>query len=574
MRASRFTLATLKETPADAEIPSHQLMIRGGLIRKLASGIYTWLPMGLRVLQKVEAIVRDEMNAAGAQEIMMPVIQPAELWKESGRWNQYDEGLLLKFKDRHQREFCFGPTHEEVITELARNELKSHRQLPVNFYQIQTKFRDETRPRFGVLRAREFLMKDAYSFHANQESLQETYDVMYATYNKILTRMNLEYRPVLADTGAIGGSASIEFQVLADVGEDKIAFSSESDYAANIEMAEAVAPEKDRSRQKKMVEVETPGMRTIDQISDFLKVPASATVKTLIVKGDEQNLVALILRGDHQLNPLKTEKLTGIATPLEMAEDADIRAAISCEPGSIGPVNLAIPTFVDRAAAAMANFVCGANKDDCHLTNVNWGRDVKAETVVDLRDVVEGDPSPDGKGTLLIKRGIEVAQIFQLGTKYSAPMNATVLDENGKSVTMSMGCYGIGVSRIVGAAIEQNHDEKGIIWPTAIAPFQVILIPINAHKSQQVATASEQLYSELTEAGVEVLLDDREGHRPGVKFADSELIGIPHRVVIGERGLKDGSVEYTARRTGESENIPLANIVAMLQQTIRAELGA
>jgi prolyl-tRNA synthetase len=573
MRASRYTIATLKETPADAEIISHQLMIRGGFIRKLASGIYSWLPMGLRVLQKVEAIVREEMNAAGAQEIMMPVVQPAELWKESGRWNQYDEGLLLKFNDRHQREFCFGPTHEEVITDLARNELKSHRQLPVNFYQIQTKFRDETRPRFGVLRAREFLMKDAYSFHIDQESLQETYDLMHATYSKILDRMDLDYRPVLADTGAIGGSASVEFQVLADAGEDEIAFSTESDYAANIEMAEAIAPEKDNSTEEKLREVATPGMRTIEQISSFLKVPTTSTVKTLIVKGEEQPLIALILRGDHKLNPIKAEKLHGIASPLAMAGDADIRAAIGCEPGSIGPVNLPIPIFVDRAAAAMANFVCGANKDDFHLTNVNWGRDAEAEVVVDLRDIVAGDPSPDGKGTLLIKRGIEVAQIFQLGTKYSEAMNATVLDENGKSVAMNMGCYGVGVSRLVGAAIEQYHDEKGIIWPTAIAPFQVIIIPINAHKSEAVADTAENLYSELTSLGVEVLLDDREGHRPGAKFADAELIGIPHRLVVGERGLKTDVVEYANRRTGESEDVPLSNIVQKLHQSIQVELG-
>jgi prolyl-tRNA synthetase len=574
MRASRYTIATLKETPADAEIISHQLMIRGGFIRKLASGIYSWLPMGLRVLQKVEAIIREEMDAAGAQEIMMPMIQPAELWKESGRWNQYDKGLLLKFSDRHQREFCFGPTHEEVITELARNELKSHRQLPVNFYQIQTKFRDETRPRFGVLRAREFLMKDAYSFHINQESLQETYDLMHATYSKILDRMSLDYRPVLADTGDIGGSASVEFQVLADAGEDQIAFSTMSDYAANIEMAEAIAPEKDSSTMKKLTEVATPGMRTIEQISNFLKVPTTSTIKTLIVKGEEQPLVALILRGDHKLNPIKAEKLEGIASPLTMAGDADIRAAIYCEPGSIGPVNLPIPIFVDRSAAAMANFVCGANKDDYHLTNVNWDRDASAEVVVDLRDIVAGDPSPDGKGTLLLKRGIEVAQIFQLGTKYSEAMNATVLDDNGKSVAMNMGCYGVGVSRLVGAAIEQYHDEKGIIWPTAIAPFQVIIIPINAHKSEAVADTAENLYSELSSLGVEVLLDDREGHRPGAKFADAELIGIPHRLVVGERGLKNGVVEYANRQTGESEDVPLSNIVEKLHQSVQAELGS
>ncbi len=572
MRASRYTIATLKETPADAEIISHQLMIRAGLIRKLASGIYSWLPLGLRVLHKIEAIVREEMDKSGAQEMMMPVVQPAELWQESGRWNQYDEGLLLKFTDRHNREFCLGPTHEEIITSIARNELKSHKQLPVNYYQIQTKFRDETRPRFGVLRAREFLMKDAYSFHSSQESLQETYDQMHKTYSTMLDRMSLDYRPVLADTGAIGGSASVEFQVLADSGEDLIAFSTESDYAANIEMAEAVAPEKDTSEQGEIAEVSTPGQRTIDQVSTFLNTPASASVKTLIVVGEDQPLVALILRGDHQLNTLKAEKIKGIASPLTMAENADIKAAIHCEPGSIGPVDLPLPIFVDRAAAALANFVCGANKDDFHLTSVNWERDAEATNIVDLRNVVEGDPSPDGKGTLLLKKGIEVSQIFQLGTKYSEPMNATVLDENGKSVVMHMGCYGVGVSRLVGAAIEQNHDDKGIIWPTAIAPFQVMVIPINAHKSEEVARFAEALYADLTGMGVEVLFDDRDGVRPGAKFADAELMGIPHRLVVGERGLNNGVVEYANRRTGGSEDLPMDGIANRISGIIQAEL--
>jgi len=572
MRASRYIIATLKETPADAEIISHQLLIRAGFIRKLASGIYNWMPMGLRVLQKVERIIREEMNNSGALEVMMPVVQPAELWIESGRWNQYDEGLLLKFTDRHQRDFCFGPTHEEVITNLARNELKSHKQLPVNFYQIQTKFRDETRPRFGVLRAREFLMKDAYSFHLTEESLQETYELMHKTYSTILGRMGLDFRPVLADSGAIGGNASVEFHVLAESGEDKIAFSSMSDYAANIEKAEAIAPAKDESDPEELTEVETPNARTIEQVSALLNIPETSSIKTLIVKGEDTPIVALILRGDHQLNPLKAEKLAGIASPLTMASDEEIKTAIQCEIGSIGPVNLNLPIFTDRSAAALANFVCGANKDGYHLTNVNWNRDADPGRVVDIRDVVEGDPSPDGKGVLQFKRGIEVGHIFQLGKKYSEPMNATVLDENGKSVAMTMGCYGMGVSRLVGASIEQNNDDRGIIWPTIIAPFHLIIIPINAHKSEQVAKVSEELYVELTNLGIEVLLDDREGVRPGSKFADAELTGIPHRIVVGERGLKNDVVEYAARRDEESEDLPLEGLVEFLQQRIESEL--
>ena len=572
MRASRYIIATLKETPADAEIISHQLLIRAGFIRKLASGIYNWMPMGLRVLQKVERIIREEMNNSGALEVMMPVVQPAELWIESGRWNQYDEGLLLKFTDRHQRDFCFGPTHEEVITNLARNELKSHKQLPVNFYQIQTKFRDETRPRFGVLRAREFLMKDAYSFHLTEESLQETYELMHKTYSTILGRMGLDFRPVLADSGAIGGNASVEFHVLAESGEDKIAFSSMSDYAANIEKAEAIAPAKDESDPEELTEVETPNARTIEQVSALLNIPETSSIKTLIVKGEDTSIVALILRGDHQLNPLKAEKLAGIASPLTMASDEEIKTAIQCEVGSIGPVNLNLPIFTDRSAAALANFVCGANKDGYHLTNVNWNRDADPGTVVDIRNVVEGDPSPDGKGVLQLKRGIEVGHIFQLGKKYSEPMNATVLDENGKSVAMTMGCYGMGVSRLVGASIEQNNDDRGIIWPTIIAPFHLIIIPINAHKSEQVAKVSEELYVELTNLGIEVLLDDREGVRPGSKFADAELTGIPHRIVVGERGLKNDVVEYIARRDEESEDLPLEGLVEFLQQRIESEL--
>ena len=573
MRASKYTLATLKETPADAEVISHQLLIRAGFIRKVASGIYNWLPMGLRVLQKVEAIIREEMNETGAMEILMPVVQPAELWQESGRWEQYDEGMLLKFSDRHQRDFCFGPTHEEVITNLVRNELNSHRQLPVNFYQIQTKFRDETRPRFGVLRAREFLMKDAYSFHVNQQSLEETYQLMYGAYSNILNRMQLDFRPVMADTGSIGGSASIEFHVLADSGEDRIAFSSESDYAANVELAEALAPENDGSTPGGLTEIATPDIHTIEQLVEFLTVPAESTVKTLIVKGEDKLLVALVLRGDHKLNPLKAEKIEGIASPLSMAEDTEITGTIGCGPGSIGPVNLNLPIFADRSAAALANFVCGANKDDYHLTNVNWTRDVPAYSVFDIRDVVEGDPSPDGKGILAFKRGIEVGHIFQLGQKYSTPMNATVLDENGKSVTMSMGCYGMGVSRLVGAVIEQKHDDRGIIWPTNIAPFHVIIIPINAHKSEEVTATAEKLYTELAGLGIDVLLDDRESHRPGAKFADAELIGIPHRLVVGERGLANGVIEYVNRKSGESNDLPLDGLVEHLHQLIQSELA-
>ena len=573
MRASKYTIATLKETPADAEVISHQLLIRAGFIRKVASGIYNWLPMGLRVLRKVEAIIREEMNETGAMEVLMPMIQPAELWQESGRWEQYDEGMLLKFTDRHKRDFCFGPTHEEVITDLVRNELKSHRQLPVNFYQIQTKFRDEIRPRFGVLRAREFLMKDAYSFHLNQQSLEETYQLMYGAYSNILNRMQLDFRPVLADTGSIGGSASIEFHVLADSGEDKIAFSSESDYAANVELAEALAPEKDESKPAVKTEIATPGVQSIEQLVEFLDVPARSTVKTLIVKGEDEPLVALVLRGDHQLNPLKAEKIKGIASPLSMAVEPEITRAINCGLGSIGPVNLKLPIFADRSAVVLANFVCGANKDGYHLTNVNWVRDVPAYSVFDIRDVVEGDPSPDGKGILRFKRGIEVGHIFQLGQKYSTPMNATVLDENGKSVAMSMGCYGMGVSRLVGAVIEQKHDDKGIIWPTSIAPFHVIIIPINAHKSEEVAATAEKLYTDLTGLGIEVLLDDRESYRPGAKFADAELIGIPHRLVIGERGLAKGTIEYANRKSGESSDLPLDGSALHLQQLIQAELN-
>lgn len=572
MRASKYTISTLKETPADAEIASHRLLVRAGFIRKLASGIYTWMPMGFRVLKKVEAIIRHEMNLSGAQEVLMPVVQPAELWQESGRWAKYDEGLLLKFSDRSQRDFCFGPTHEEVITDIARNELRSHRQLPVNWYQIQTKFRDETRPRFGVLRAREFVMKDAYSFHVDAESLDETYRLMHKTYGRILERMHLDFRPVLADTGSIGGSDSMEFHVLADSGEDKLAFSTESDYAANLEKAEALAPEKSPSSPLELEQVHTPGAKTIEAVSAYLELPAEQTVKTLIVKGADTQLVAIVLRGDHQLNVLKAEKLPEIAAPLRMATDDEIKAATGCAPGSLGPVRLDMPVIVDRDADVLANFVCGANKDDYHLINVNWGRDATADAVYDVREVVEGDKSPDGKGVLQFKRGIEVGHIFKLGDKYSAPMNATVLDEKGKAVTMVMGCYGMGVSRLVGAIIEQYHDDKGMVWPTMVAPFHVVIIPINAHKTPEVGEVAERLYEEMTRLGIEVLLDDREGHRPGAKFADAELIGIPHRIVVGERGLAAGTVEYVHRQSGESDNLPVDDLARTMRRRIDQEL--
>ena len=568
MRASRYLIATQKETPADAEIISHQLMLRAGMIRKLAAGLYTWLPMGLRTLRKVERIVREEMDRSGAQEVLMPAVQPAELWQESGRWTQYG-GELLRMNDRHGRDFCFGPTHEEVITDLIRNELKSYKELPANFYQIQTKFRDERRPRFGVMRAREFIMKDAYSFHINAGSLDETYQLMHRTYCAIFDRLGLDYRPVQADSGAIGGSASHEFHVLASSGEDDIVFSTGSDYAANIEKAEALAPAGQRpAPAEALKEVATPDQKTIDAVSEFLGIDATRTVKTLLVKAeaDEEGhsgLVALILRGDHTLNEIKAGNLAGVAEPLTMATDEEIELATGCKAGSIGPVKLNVPVIVDRSAAHLADFVCGANRDGFHLTGVNWERDVPLDRVEDLRQVVEGDPSPDGKGTLEIRRGIEVGHIFKLGNKYSTAMNATVLDENGKSVIMDMGCYGVGVSRIVAAAIEQNHDDKGIIWPDAIAPFEIAIVTLNAHKSPTVAEAGEKLYVQLRQAGYDVLLDDR-NERPGVKFADMELIGIPHRFVVSERGLAAGTLEYKGRRDEEKRDIPVAEALPFL----------
>ncbi len=571
MRVSKFLLSTVKETPSDAEVISHQLMLRAGMIRKLAAGLYTWLPLGLRVLRKVERIVRAEMDAAGAQEVSMPAVQPAELWQESGRWDQYGPELL-RLKDRHQRDFCFGPTHEEIITDLIRRELKSYRQLPANFYQIQAKFRDEVRPRFGVMRAREFLMKDAYSFHIDEASLQETYKIMHATYTRIFTRIGLAFRPVAADTGAIGGSASHEFHVLADSGEDAIALCDKCDYAANVELAAALPPLGKRAAASKPMEtVDTPGKHSIEEVSRFLKVDPKQTVKTLLVKGTG-GVVALVLRGDHEMNVVKTEKLPQVAKPLVFVTPGEVELAAGCEPGSIGPVGLKITVIADESAARLADFVCGANVNGQHLHHVNWGRDLPEPEVADFRNVVEGDPCPTLRhsncaGTLAIRRGIEVGHIFQLGTKYSEALQATVLDEAGKAVVMPMGCYGIGVSRVVAACIEQNHDANGIVWPDAIAPFHVALVPIGYHKSAPLKEAVDKLYAELTEAGFDVLLDDR-NERPGVIFADMDLIGIPHRLVLGDKGLAKGMVEYKGRRDKEAAELPLASIITELRARI------
>ncbi len=570
MRASHFLIATLKETPSDAEVISHQLMLRAGMIRKLASGLYTWLPLGLRVLRKVEAIVRDEMDNAGAQEVLMSIVQPAELWQESKRWVKYGPELL-RLQDRHKRDFCLGPTHEEVITDLLRSEIKSYKQLPAIFYQIQTKFRDEIRPRFGIMRSREFIMKDAYSFHITQESLQQSYDLMYQTYCNIFSRVGLDFRPVLADTGAIGGSASHEFHVLAGSGEDAIAFSNGSDYAANVELAEALPHDAQRPAPSQAVaEVATPGQNTIEAIEAFLSIAAEQSVKTLIVLGaaiedEQQPLVALVLRGDHTLNAIKAENLDCIAAPLTFAPQARIERELGCSVGSLGPVNLNIEVIVDRSAAVLADFVCGANKPGYHLTGVNWERDAAITRVEDLRNVVVGDPSPDGKGVLEIKRGIEVGHIFQLGKVYSQPMKATALDEQGKEQVMTMGCYGIGVSRIVAAAIEQNHDDNGIIWPEPIAPFQLALIPINMHKSAAVAAKCETLYTTLREQGYDVLFMDESKARLGTMLADTELMGIPHRLVVGDRGLEKGTIEYKGRRDPESQDIEEQALLTFLQ---------
>ncbi len=571
MRTSQYLLSTLKETPADAEVISHQLMLRAGMIRKLASGLYTWLPTGLRVLKKVENIVREEMNNAGAIEVSMPVVQPADLWVESGRWEQYGPELL-RFVDRGERPFVLGPTHEEVITDLIRNELSSYKQLPLNFFQIQTKFRDEVRPRFGVMRSREFLMKDAYSFHTSQESLQETYDAMYAAYSKIFSRMGLDFRAVQADTGSIGGSASHEFQVLAQSGEDDVIFSDSSDFAANIEFAEALAPKAPRAAAtQEMTLVDTPNAKTIAELVEQFNLPIEKTVKTLLVKAVEDSaypLVALLVRGDHELNEVKAEKLPQVASPLTFASEEEIRALVKAGPGSLGPVNLPIPVVIDRTVAAMSDFSAGANIDGKHYFGINWDRDVATPEVADLRNVVAGDPSPDGQGTLLIKRGIEVGHIFQLGTKYSEALKASVQGEDGRNVTLTMGCYGIGVTRVVAAAIEQNHDERGIVWPDAIAPFQVAILPMNMHKSFRVQELAEKLYSELRAQGIEVLMDDRK-ERPGVMFADMELIGIPHTIVIGDRNLDSDEIEYKYRRSGEKQMIKTGDILPYLVRAIK-----
>ncbi|KFX24358.1 proline--tRNA ligase [Pectobacterium atrosepticum] len=570
MRTSQYMLSTLKETPADAEVISHQLMLRAGMIRKLASGLYTWLPTGLRVLRKVENIVREEMNNAGAIEVSMPVVQPADLWVESGRWDQYGPELL-RFVDRGERPFVLGPTHEEVITDLVRNEVSSYKQLPLNFFQIQTKFRDEVRPRFGVMRSREFLMKDAYSFHTSQESLQATYDTMYAAYSKIFSRMDLDFRAVQADTGSIGGNASHEFQVLASSGEDDIVFSTESDYAANIELAEAVAPKLGRAEAKEALRlIDTPNAKTIAELVEQFKLPVEKTVKTLLVKATEESghqLVALLVRGDHELNEIKAEKIAQVASPLTFATEEEIRAIIGAGPGSLGPVKLEIPVVVDRTVAAMSDFSAGANIDGKHYFGINWVRDVALPQVADIRNVVEGDISPDGKGTLQIKRGIEVGHIFQLGSKYSEALKATVQGEDGRNQTLTMGCYGIGVTRVVAAAIEQNNDERGIIWPDAIAPFHVAILPMNMHKSFRVKEVAEDIYQQLRAKGIEVLLDDRK-ERPGVMFADMELIGVPHTIVIGDRNLDSEEIEYKNRRVGEKQMIKTSEIIDFLLANI------
>jgi prolyl-tRNA synthetase len=567
MRLSQYPISTLKEVPGDAEVVSHQLMLRAGLIRRLAAGLYVWLPMGLRTLKKVEQIVREEMDRAGALEMCMPTIQPAELWIESGRWSKYGPELL-RLKDRHDREFLYGPTHEEVITDIARRELRSYKQLPVNFYQIQSKFRDEIRPRFGVMRAREFLMKDAYSFDTDEAGLAESYRRMYEAYSRIFTRMGLKFRAVQADGGSIGGQTTQEFHVLADSGEDAIVFSDGDDYAANLETAAALAPTAPRApASEPLSKVATPSARTIAEVSALLGVTAAQCVKTLLVDGADGGLVALVIRGDHELNAVKSQKLDGVASPLKMAGAERIRAAVGAEPGFIGPVGFKGPIYVDHAAANLADFVCGANEKDMHYRGVNWGRDLPDQTSVDIRNVQDGDPSPTGRGTLKIARGIEVGHIFQLGQLYSAAMNANVLDEQGKAVTMFMGCYGIGVTRVVAAAIEQNHDANGILWPAAIAPFQVVLVPINYQKSAKVQETADALYRDFNAAGIDVLLDDRDA-RPGVKFADSELLGIPHRIVIGERSLAAGNLEYRNRRETESTEISAADPVGYIRHKL------
>ena len=566
MRFTNFGLTTLKEIPAEAEIVSHQLMLRASIIRRLASGLFTWMPLGLRVLRKVENVVREEMNRAGALELVMPAIQPAELWRESGRWDKYGN-LLLRMRDRHDREFCFGPTHEEVITDIGRRELRSYRQLPINFYQIQTKFRDEIRPRFGVMRAREFIMKDAYSFHVDHASLEKDgYQVMHDAYTAIFERLGLKFRVVDADSGEIGGSRSQEFHVMADSGEDAIAWSDDDEFASNVETAPTLLPEGEAPAPAQELEkVSTPDVRTIDALTQLLKIGSKQTIKTLIVDGDE-GPVALVIRGDHELNAIKAEKLPGVASPLTMSDAATIKDATGSEPGFAGPIGLDIPVYYDHATSLMSDFVCGANEADMHLTGVNFGRDIECPETVDIRNVVAGDPSPGGKGTLKIARGIEVGHIFQLGTQYSEALGATVQNQDGNDIAMTMGCYGIGVTRIVGAAIEQNHDDKGIIWPQPLAPFDIVLIPINMQRSDQVREAANALYEELQAKGFAVLFDDRDA-RPGVKFADAELIGIPHRLVISERGLESGELEYRHRRDEESRMMKRDAALEMLLQS-------
>lgn len=568
MRTTQYLLGTLKENPANAEVVSHQLMLRAGMVRRVAAGLYTWTPTGLKVLRKVEQIVREEMAAAGALEILMPMVQPADLWQESGRWEDYGPELL-RLKDRHQREFVLGPTHEEVISELVRKEISSYKQLPMNLFQIQTKFRDEIRPRFGVMRSREFIMKDAYSFHTSDACLEKTYQAMYDAYTRIFTRLGLNFRPVIADTGSIGGDMSHEFHVLASSGEDAIAFSTDSDYAANVELAEAVAPSTPREAPtEELTKQATPNVKTIDDLVSQFNLAIEKTVKTLIVHGTddqgEPTLVALVVRGDHNLNEIKAAKIKGVLSPLVFATEEEIHAAVGAGPGSLGPVELPLRTIVDRSAAVISDFATGANEDGYHYFGVNWERDAACTEVEDLRDVVEGDPSPCGKGTVGIARGIEVGHIFQLGTTYSDAMKVSVLNESGKSQNLAMGCYGIGVSRIVAAAIEQHHDDKGIIWPEAMAPFHVCILPMNMHKSARVKEVAENLYAELQAAGFEVLFDDRK-ERPGVMFADMELVGVPHTIVIGERNLDEQAVEYTARNSSEKVKMPIADVVSYLK---------
>ena len=571
MRTSQLQIATTKESPADAEVISHQLMLRAGMIRRLAAGLYTWMPLGLRVLRKIENIVREEMNNKGAAELLMPAVQPSELWEESGRWGQFGPELL-RFKDRHQRDFCMGPTHEEVITDIARKDLRSYKQLPVNYYQIQTKFRDEVRPRFGVMRSREFIMKDAYSFHNSPESLQQTFDDMHQAYSNIFSRMHLKFRSVEADSGAIGGSGSMEFHVLADSGEDAIAYSTDSDYAANLEKAEAVCNEDRHEPSQEMTLVDTPDTKTIQALVDNFDLPIEKTIKTLICHASEDcesELIALLVRGDHQLNEVKANNHPLVKSPLEFATDTEIRTAVGAGPGSLGPVNLPMPVIADRTVAAMSDFGAGANIEDKHYFGINWERDTPLPTVADLRNIEPGDPSPDGSGELQIMRGIEVGHIFQLGDKYSQAMQATVLDENGKACAMSMGCYGIGITRVAAAAIEQNNDDNGIIWPLPIAPFEVVIIPINMKRSEQLKARAEQLYEELKQAGIDVLLEDRDS-RAGVMFSEMELIGIPIRIVMSDKGLEKGIVEYKGRTDEAPADVAVDEIIDFLQNKLRS----